>query len=632
MQFIQSVLEYININMNQQYVGILLFSVITSLFTGFYTTILDILKFIFKILFVSWLTIDTTNPEGCEVYDWVIFYFSKKMKDNRLFNITSTVETASSLNKIWYNPSGNNQFPQIRFVPGTSWGILIDNGIFIINTLYGEVKTNAYGNHKSVPKSVTIYKLFPIFYLMLGNFSWKNFIEKIKIHYEKSVMKYQRIYKNGDKWDNVWDGPLLIDRTKLNDGIFIITDEMKHLLEDIKYFLSDTAKKIYKEKGIHYCKRICVYGPPGTGKSNLAIRIAGEYDFPIYYLNCQNLADENIINLFDRVQRGIIIIEEIDKCIDELVRYDRNNANSILKEGDPSKTRGGQYPRLVAWHKVLDKIIGHQVIVYMTTNNIEMIKKLNHGSLVRTERVDNLVYFGYVTQTIVEDIISKYYGIKFKLSEIIDFKQTKITPSDLVNILKNKDTLPENIEFKIMNLINKNIKHISNENIKELEYFIHTLNDKYLEHMSDNSIKCIAQLLNRNEVYTIDDCKKLFKSDENINKLLKNREISIIDELKFKEIIKKEYSHEFEIKQIPINTIKYFSDLFNKHNLKPSSTFFDDLSILLSELSIVEYDDIILAINSKEFIEKLKENQYIKMIDRIKLKKIFNQFDSEDKD
>ena len=68
---------------------LLIFSVITSLFTGFYTTILDILKFVFKILFVSWLTIDNTNPEGCEVYDWVIFYFSKKMKDNRLFNITS---------------------------------------------------------------------------------------------------------------------------------------------------------------------------------------------------------------------------------------------------------------------------------------------------------------------------------------------------------------------------------------------------------------------------------------------------------------------------------------------------------------------------------------------------------------
>lgn len=623
MQWITNLFSYIDLN--NQYTGVLLFSVVTSLFHEFYTSVFGLFFFIFKVIFISWIRVDSADPDGKDVYEWLTFYLSQKMINKRLFTTTKSIEIATSLNKIWYDTTSNNNFPQTRFILGPSWAILYDNGLYFINTVHGDTKSDAWGRNQTIHKNMTIYKLFPFLSFIRLIDSWDDFLKNIKIHYELNIIKYQRIYKNRDQYDTNWDGPILVDRLKLTDGLFVLTEPMKHLVKDIEYFLSDDARKNFKEKGLHYCKRICVYGPPGTGKSNLAVRIAGEYKLPIYYLNCQNVYDEHLSELFDNVQHGIIVIEEIDKCIDELVKYKNDKEETIKNNALLDKpTTSGNYPRLVAWHKVLDKIIGNQVIIYMTTNNIELLEKLNHGSIIRSDRVDNLMYFGFIDKNTISGMISKYYGVDIELPDCIDYDNIKTTPSDIINLIKNQSITPDNINQSLIELSkNKKYKCVD-PNITTIIEFINGIIVKYHEFISNEFISTIAKLLSKNGVKTVQDAIKLFSDTVTINKLLENKDLPVMDEIKFKNIIKKEYSHDFEVIKISDKIKDHLLHLFGSHGVKPSVTFFDDIAILLSKTSIFEFDDFMLAIDNEDFQTNLTTDETLKMIDRIKLKKIFS--------
>jgi hypothetical protein len=433
-------------SLDNQYINVLFVSmIIVPFISGTFSHFINIFKYFVQVLIVSYIEISNCNPDGPETYDWLTYYLSNLMKEKKLYTVTKNIETATSLNKMWYNPNKNSNFPQTRFIPGNSWSIFWDNGVYVMRTEHGDPRSNLWGQTSLLPKKITLYRFFPILNKLFA-VNWQEFISRIKKKYEDDVVKYQRVYKNGYQ---SWEGPMLVNRIGLTDGTFILTEPMKEIVEDIRHFLTDEAKQLYKEKGLHYCKRICVYGSPGTGKSHLATRIAGEFDFPIYYLNCQNVHDTKLEELFDQVQRGIIIIEEIDKCIDELVKFDSDNDDDFIKNVGPSKAKGGYYPRLVAWHKVLDKIIGRQVIVYLTTNNIELLQKLNHGSLIREERIDMLRCFNLIDKNEISKIINSYYKDDIPIPKGFDF-DVKTTPSNVINILKDRNTTPDNI-YELLN-------------------------------------------------------------------------------------------------------------------------------------------------------------------------------------
>ena len=363
---------------------------------------------------------------------------------------------------------------------------------------------------------------------------WSTFINTIKSFYEESVCKYQRMYKSKTTYKTRWDGPFLVDRLKLNDGLFVLTDEMKEIVKDIQYFLSPKAQKTFKEKGFSYCKRLCIYGPPGTGKSNFGIRIAGEFDLPIYNITCQGIKDEDLDHLFDEVQRGIIIIEELDKCIDELVKYSKSQNSSIKSDPFAQKNPTGTYPRLISWHRVLDKIIGNQVIVYATTNNIELLEKLNHGSLIRSERMDKIVKFDYICHNIIEEMVNKFYKKKIKLS----ITNKNITPADIINILKDHNTNINNINDLIQQISNRKNGKKTDPSIEDLSKFISNMIIKTNETISQDFVMNLSNLLNKNGINNIKDAEILLKNEDAINKVLENDNLSLLDVIKFKSILK----------------------------------------------------------------------------------------------
>jgi broad-specificity NMP kinase len=523
-----------NLGTTNQYTGVLLFSVITTVFNGCFSTIIKFIVFILKTIFVSWIYIDNMDQDGKEVYEWLTLYLSTKMENGRLFSTTKSVETAKSLNKIWYDSSSNSNFPQTRLVSGPSWSILFDKGIYFIHTSHSKSPTLGWGTSE-VQKKITIYKLFPFLSFIGILSSWTNFIDNIKSDYEKEVCEYQRIYKSRSTYETFWEKPILVNRLKLSDGLFVLTEPMQEIVDDIKYFLSPISRKTFKEKGFSYCKRLCVYGPPGTGKSNLALRIAGEFDLPIYYLNCQNVTNEGLEILFDEVQRGIIIIEEIDQCIQELVEH-TNNEDDVTKNNLEKKKNTGKYPRLIAWHRVLDKIIGNQVIVYVTTNNIELLRKLNHGSLIRSERIDKIVHLDYIDKNDIEKMVNKYYKQNIKL-ENNNYKN--ITPADIINILKDQNTSAKNINDVIHNmLMNKLTRKKINPLIIELIAFLNTIIEKANETISLEFVSNMAYILNKNGVNNVEDATRLLKNEEGMKELIDKNKVSLLDCIKFTDVLK----------------------------------------------------------------------------------------------
>ncbi len=346
-----------NMDTNNNLVSFIIAGTISSMFQGIINKIIIGGTYILKYLLVDWISLTNTDDNGAMICKWLYYYFNNMMKINKLYTSHTTFETAMSINKMWYDPTPNKDHIQIRNIP-LGWCYLHNDKYSIILYIdYSNETKCTYGGNFSystvVKINVTMYKFFPFWY---GKDFLFNFINYTKHMYNKRVNMNQQIYKI-DTNRSEWRNPILTNRLKLDEGVFILTSQMKKITDGIRNFLQPSTYDMYKRKGFPYCRKILAYGPPGSGKSQLIVRIAGEFDLPIYFLT----PHEQIEKLFDSVQSGIIVIEEIDKRIKAPLN-DTNNEKQKRIEED----------RLVLLHRLLDRIIGERVIVYMTTNNIEM--------------------------------------------------------------------------------------------------------------------------------------------------------------------------------------------------------------------------------------------------------------------
>jgi hypothetical protein len=409
--------EYLSLNKKYQFMGVVFASFFSSTITGILSSVLRGILFVLKYLFLDWITISNTDADSNRVYDWYMYFLNTEKKKGKLYTPSIAIETAASINKMWYNPEKYDKV-QIRLLP-SSWSILWYNKLPII--IYISWKTSGikydFRGNSSAGVTITLYRLR----LTRKDF-WKKFTEYTQTMYNSKITKYQRIYK----WEfRGWNSPILSPMYKLDTGIFVLTPAMQRIVSNIKIFLDKKTREKYKKHGFDYNRKICAYGPPGTGKSKLIVRIAGEYNLPLYYYSSVS----NIRCMFDKVQFGIIVIEEMDRCISytEDREVEEEVRKGFINKGHPSVTE---------WHDVLDKILGDKIIIYMTTNNLDILQKINHGSIVRPERVDQIEYIGYMTKSDIEKLLFKYFNRKID----IDIpKETKLTPADIINIIKGSN-------------------------------------------------------------------------------------------------------------------------------------------------------------------------------------------------
>ncbi len=181
-----TLLNYNNLfNTDNQYFGVILVSFTTSLVISTLTTTLNTLTFIFKCAFMNWITINNTDKDGYGVYDWLVSYLETKMNKGELYSITTSVETANSRTKSWFNPDKNSDQTQIRFVPGkSSWSMMWDGGIILVESTCRKTHISDWGSTGITPKYITLYSLFPG---VSKKKYWDNFITKIRNIYTEGI-------------------------------------------------------------------------------------------------------------------------------------------------------------------------------------------------------------------------------------------------------------------------------------------------------------------------------------------------------------------------------------------------------------------------------------------------------------
>jgi nucleoside-triphosphatase THEP1 len=386
--------------------------------------LMNLFNFVTNSTFITWFSVGTDH----DVATWTLHYLSKKYNCQQLYSLTCSIETSTSIRQIWYDKTKSDILAQIRYIPGTSF------------SMFWHKKKIIFANIAS-KDSLTMYALC---YPWARSIVWKELFDEIREEYRSDINKNQQLYKL-DVQNSMSQGmsqgmmPQLTKKIKIDDGSYVLTKEMKEIVDSVRTFLLPETKKMYEDNMLTYCHRIFAYGPPGTGKTHLATRIAGEFDLPLYQLNCENLSDTMLEQLTDTVQRGIIVVDEIDKCIYELVNA-KLQTNKTADTNNPMPRNN--LPSLSGWHRILDKIIGTQVIVYFTTNNYDLIKSLNHGSFVRPERIDVFKFVGNVTIQFINELFAKHYRIQkqYLTTEdmYIDKKTglTMLTPADIISSIK----------------------------------------------------------------------------------------------------------------------------------------------------------------------------------------------------
>lgn len=399
---------------------------ISGIFQKTITLILSGLSGICKYLLVDWVSISNTDDNGYELCEWLCYYFNNMMTMKKLYTSHTTFEIAKSCEKMWYDPLKENT--QIRNIPMGRCLLYNDKYSIILHIQYSnKCDMRGYSNGsvqiRTKPIHITIYKLFP------G--SDKNFfigfIDTAKQSYNNKIRNQQRIYTCNRTSCGRWTGPILKNIITLHTSLsaYILTGQMKKIVQDIELFINPSTYKNYFVREIPYNRKILAYGPPGSGKSQLIVRIAGEFNIPIYYVEC----NEYLTRAINVVDRGIIVVEEIDKIIKYTASGDKKVNNSQTDKN------------LVLWHRVLDRIMGNKVIIYMTTNNIEYLRELNYGSLIRPGRVDKIVEIGYITIDEINEIIQKYFD-NTKLFITHDLGENIVlVPADITCIVMQSDDI-----------------------------------------------------------------------------------------------------------------------------------------------------------------------------------------------
>ncbi len=289
---------------------------VSSFFNKLLYKIQSLLNFIVTSTFITTFDITHDVPDKDDariiIYIWFKYFLAEGYKNNDVSTIDTIIETTNTSFVYWYDDTTDSSYYQLRQIPGTT-----------ASFFWFQNKPILYMNNTLIT------------YCLPWNRHqlWLDMTNVMKTRYKNMISHKQKLYKNNGPYFN--PQPILVPVQKFDDPGYQLTDEMQKVVYNLEQFLKPSTRKYYEEKGFTYYHRIFTHGPPGTGKSQLAIRLAGEFNLPLYYINCENIDDSQLEILFDSVQRGIIFIEEIDNCIHELVGKANANKNDYpqLKHG-----------------------------------------------------------------------------------------------------------------------------------------------------------------------------------------------------------------------------------------------------------------------------------------------------------
>jgi DNA polymerase III delta prime subunit len=232
------------------------------------------------------------------------------------------------------------------------------------------------------------------------------------------------------------------------------------IIKDIKDFLINFESNKKNE----LTKRcIYLYGYPGIGKTTMVRQILNEMNYDIIQfdasdirnksmiemLNTHNVADNNIVSIFQREKKKLIILmDEID-CMNN---GDKGGINSLIKLIRPKKTKKQKadytthVPIICIGNNFIDKKIKELMKCCLT---IELSKPTNKQMAIICKQI-----LPSISKSTIDVLCTLVSGDIKRLMNIIHIIQTNKMSDKMISLIFEKKTINEDtkkITKKIMN-------------------------------------------------------------------------------------------------------------------------------------------------------------------------------------
>ena len=193
--------------------------------------------------------------------------------------------------------------------------------------------------------------------------------------------------------------------------------------------------------GLPYHLGILFEGPPGTGKTTLAKAVAAYLKRDLFVVSTSSYHDDAHFtkSITSLPSGGVIVFEDID--------------TSKATKRTEDKEKGGV--TLSGLLNTLDGILTpDDTIFILTTNDIDGIDE----AVYRPGRVDLVEHIGYVSKEQF-DAFCSYFGDGSISTPEAFTESMKITPSEIMQCLRDSMHSPENTQNKLNELVESKNGH-----------------------------------------------------------------------------------------------------------------------------------------------------------------------------
>jgi len=239
-----------------------------------------------------------------------------------------------------------------------------------------------------------------------------------------------------------WWGRALMRNLRDLDQVILPEDQKNRIVEDMEKFWANKLE--YVKRGIPYRRGYLFHGLAGTGKTSICAALSSYFKKDLYLLNINNCeTDKDLENAFSTMApNSIVLMEDIDavgrkSIVSRADTPEITSSNTDVPKSDTPVTAGVTLQGLL---NAIDGILSvEDRILIMTTNYKEKLDP----ALIRDGRVDLKEEFCYFDQSLVEQMVTKFYlnqpvDVELVAKEIMDGKEL-IAPCAVQNKLLQRN-------------------------------------------------------------------------------------------------------------------------------------------------------------------------------------------------
>jgi hypothetical protein len=290
-------------------------------------------------------TYTLTIDEGAFIYNELLVWVGKQVKDARNFRILSKSEGVQRLldneNTVEFEFEGHSvRVSQTQEAPAPATA----TAAYMPNSVPGRSLSFL------VTERAAISKLERLMNQMT-----------IKVRHQIAPLN---LYRWGR---NFWDDRELPKRDI--NSVILREGQKEALLADIERFLESEER--YLQIGLPWHRGYLLYGEPGNGKTSLGLALANRLSLDLYTCSLSSIRDDDTLtSMFSTIDnKSILLLEDVDIF-----------ANAMSREN-----HGESGPTLAGLLNCLDGVhTPHGLITIMTTNRVDALD----SALVRPGRMD----------------------------------------------------------------------------------------------------------------------------------------------------------------------------------------------------------------------------------------------------